>query len=131
MFDIGHQSVGFEDIPVSLQKLVDAGVPIFKLQEVAAMRIPEVTDEAVEALGRFAKSIYLTQTVEKKNGRLTRFLNLEDAFRAWKSEPGPTRMAHSFSRAGLFRRSRPIRYHAFCARGSIEISQGDSVVAPA
>jgi hypothetical protein len=88
VFDIGHQSVGFEDIPVSLQKLVDAGVPIFKLQEVAAMRIPEVTDEAVEALGRFAESIYLTQTVEKKDGHLKRFLNLEDAFRAWKSDPG-------------------------------------------
>lgn len=89
VFDIGHQSVGFEDIPASLQKLVDAGVPIFKLQEVAAMRIPEVTSEAVEELGRFAKSIYLTQTVEKKNGRLTRFLNLEDAFKAWKADPGP------------------------------------------
>lgn len=89
VFDIGHQSVGFEDIPASLQKLVDAGVPIFKLQEVAAMRIPEVTNEAVEELGRFAKSIYLTQTVEKKNGRLTRFLNLEDAFKAWKADPGP------------------------------------------
>lgn len=89
VFDIGHQSVGFEDIPVSLQKLVDAGVPIFKLQEVAAMRIPQVTDEAVEALGRFAKSIYLTQTVEKKDGHLTRFLNLEDAFKAWKTNPGP------------------------------------------
>jgi len=89
VFDIGHQAVGFEDIPVSLQKLVDAGIPIFKLQEVAAMRIPTVTDEVVEALGRFAKSIYLTQTVERKNGRLTRFLNLEDAFRAWKADPGP------------------------------------------
>jgi hypothetical protein len=89
VFDIGHQSVGYEEIPVSLQKLVDAGIPIFKLQEVAAMRIPQVTDEIVDILGRFAKSVYLTQTVEKKNGHLTRFLNLEDAFRAWKSDPGP------------------------------------------
>ena len=40
VFDIGHQAVGFEDIPTSLQKLVDAGIPIFKLQEVAAMHIP-------------------------------------------------------------------------------------------
>ena len=37
VFDIGHQAVGFEDIPVSLQKLVDAGIPIVKLQEAAAM----------------------------------------------------------------------------------------------
>src|SRR4029078_4747760 len=40
VFDIGHQAVGFEHIPTSLQKLVDAGIPIFKLQEVAASHIP-------------------------------------------------------------------------------------------
>jgi hypothetical protein len=89
VFDIGHQAVGFEDIPVSLQKLVDAGIPIFKLQEVAAMHIPEVTQEAVDALAQYAKSVYLTQTVQKKDGQLTKFLNLEDAFAAWKSDPGP------------------------------------------
>jgi hypothetical protein len=89
VFDIGHQAVGFEDIPVSLQKLVDAGIPIFKLQEVAAMHIPQVTQEAVDALAQFAKTVYLTQTVEKKDGRLTKFLNLEDAFAAWKNDPGP------------------------------------------
>jgi hypothetical protein len=89
VFDIGHQSVGFEDIPVSLQKLVDAGIPIFKLQEVAAMHIPEVTQKAVDALAQFAKTVYLSQTVQKKNGVITKFLNLEDAFAAWKSDPGP------------------------------------------
>ena len=89
VFDIGHQAVGFEDIPVSLQKLVDAGTPIFKLQEVAAMHIPQVTQESVDALAQYAKSVYLTQTVEKKDGRLTKFLNLEDAFAAWNADPGP------------------------------------------
>ena len=89
VFDIGHQAVGFEDIPVSLQKLVDAGIPIFKLQEVAAMHIPQVTQESVDALAQYAKSVYLTQTVEKKDGRLTKFLNLEDAFAAWHTDPGP------------------------------------------
>jgi hypothetical protein len=89
VFDIGHQAVGFEDIPASLQKLVDAGVPILKLQEVAAMNMPQVTDETVEALQRFAKTVYLSQTVERKNGRITKFLNLEDAFAARKADPGP------------------------------------------
>jgi len=89
VFDIGHQAVGFEDIPVSLQKLVDAGVPILKLQEVAAMNMPQVTDETVEALQRFAKTVYLSQTVERKNGKITKFLNLEDAFAARKADPGP------------------------------------------
>jgi len=89
VFDIGHQAVGYEDIPLSLQKLVDAGIPIFKLQEAAAMHMPQVTEETVEALAQYAKSVYLTQTVEKKDGRMTRFLNLEDAFAAWKTNPGP------------------------------------------
>ncbi|MEO8257751.1 MAG: metabolite traffic protein EboE [Acidobacteriota bacterium] len=89
VFDIGHQAVGFEHIPTSLQKLVDAGIPIFKLQEVAAMHIPEVTQPAVDALAQFAKTVYLSQTVQKKDGRITKFLNLEDAFAAWKSDPGP------------------------------------------
>ena len=89
VFDIGHQAVGFEHIPTSLQTLVDASVPIFKLQEVAAMHIPEVTQAAVDALAPYARTVYLTQTVEKKNGRLTKFLNVEDAFAAWKTDPGP------------------------------------------
>jgi hypothetical protein len=88
-FDIGHQAVGFENVSESLQKLVDAGIPIFKLQEAAAMHISQVTDETVEALMRFAKTVYLSQTNEKKDGKLTRFLNLEDAFAARKANPGP------------------------------------------
>ena len=41
VFDIGHQAVGYEDIPASLQKLVDNGVQIVKLQEAAAVYMPE------------------------------------------------------------------------------------------
>jgi hypothetical protein len=89
VFDICHQAVVYEDIPVSLQKLVDAGIPIFKLQEAAAMRVPQVTQKIVDTLRRYAKTIYLTQTVEKKDGKLNRFLNLEDAFKAWERDPGP------------------------------------------
>ena len=87
VFDICHQAVVYEDIAVSLQKLVDAGIPIFKLQEAAAMRIPNVTQKNVDTLRRYAKTIYLTQTVEKKDGKLNRFLNLEDAFKAWETTP--------------------------------------------
>jgi hypothetical protein len=89
VFDICHQAVVFENISESLQKLVDAGIPIFKLQEAAAMRVPEVTQKIVDTLARYAKTIYLTQTVEKKDGKFTRFLNLEDAFDAWRRDPGP------------------------------------------
>jgi len=89
VFDIGHQSVGYEDIPASLHKLVAAGVPIVKLQEAASMHIPEVTPQTVEALQNFAKTIYLSQTCQKKDGKMTWFLNLEDAFAAFQQDPGP------------------------------------------
>ncbi|MGD9536872.1 MAG: metabolite traffic protein EboE [Alphaproteobacteria bacterium] len=89
VYDICHQAVEYEDIKASLQALVDAGIPVFKLQEAAAMRMPEVDGDIVEALRPYANSVYLTQTVERRNGRLTRFPNLEDAFAAWQREPGP------------------------------------------
>jgi hypothetical protein len=89
VFDIGHQSVGYEDIPVSLQKLVDNGVQIVKLQEAASMYIPNVTQQTVDALQSFAKTIYLSQTCQKKDGEQTWFLNLEDAFADWYKNPGP------------------------------------------
>ncbi|MDE2166952.1 MAG: metabolite traffic protein EboE [Alphaproteobacteria bacterium] len=89
VFDICHQAVEYENIAESLQKLVDAGIPIFKLQEAAALHVPQVTKDIVDALRRYADTIYLTQTIEKKNGRLTKFLNLEDAFAAWDKNPGP------------------------------------------
>jgi sugar phosphate isomerase/epimerase len=89
VFDICHQAVEYENIAENLQKLVDAGIPIFKLQEAAALHMPQVTQAIVDTLKRYAKTIYLTQTVEKKNSKLTRFLNLEDAFAAWEQDPGP------------------------------------------
>jgi len=89
VFDICHQAVEYENIAESLQKLTDAGIPIFKLQEAAALRVPEVSQSIVDTLKRYAKTIYLTQTMEKNNGKLNRFLNLDDAIAAFEKDPGP------------------------------------------
>ena len=89
VYDICHQAVEYEDIGASLQALADAGIPVFKLQEAAAVQVPNVGPEQVEALRRFADTVYLTQTVERRNDRITRFLNLEDAFAAYERDPGP------------------------------------------
>ena len=83
VFDVGHQSVQFEDIAESLRLLRDRGLPIFKLQAAAALRVPRVTPEAVQALTPFTRTIYLSQTTESRDGRLTRMLNLADAIEAW------------------------------------------------
>src|SRR5579863_2303303 len=89
VYDICHQAVEYEDIAQSLQKLVDAGVPVFKLQEAAALHMPEVTQPVVDTLKRYAKTIYLTQTMEKKDGKINRYLNVDDAIAAFEKNPGP------------------------------------------
>lgn len=91
VFDICHQSVQFEDIAASLRLLRDSGVPIFKLQAAAALCVPQVTPEAVEALMPFTDTIYLSQTTESRDGQLTRMLNLSDAIDAWRADPGGER----------------------------------------
>jgi hypothetical protein len=89
VFDICHQAVGFEDIPASLEKLVAAGIPIYKLQEAAALWMPQVDRDTVEELRRYSDTIYLSQTSQLKDGKITRFLNLEDALDDFEADPGP------------------------------------------
>ena len=64
VYDICHQAVEFEDISASLQSLLDNDIAVFKLQEAAAVRVPAVTAETVQALRQYADSVYLTQTIE-------------------------------------------------------------------
>jgi sugar phosphate isomerase/epimerase len=87
VFDVGHQSVQFEDVAASLQSLADAGIEVFKLQEAAALHVPEVTPDVIAALRPFTDTVYLTQTVQRDERGLTRFLNLTDAMAAWEDEP--------------------------------------------
>ena len=96
VFDICHQAVGFEDIPSSLAKLVAAGIPIFKLQEAAALWVPRVDADVVRALRAFTDTIYLSQTTELRNGQTTRYLNLEDALDAWDADPGERELRTHF-----------------------------------
>ncbi len=88
VFDICHQSVEFEDIAEDLQLLVDAAIPIYKLQEASALNVPDVTDEIVAELKRYTGTIYLSQTTELRDGVITRYLNLEDAIAAYEADPG-------------------------------------------
>ncbi|MFC5381552.1 metabolite traffic protein EboE [Aquipuribacter nitratireducens] len=91
VFDICHQTVGFEDVPESLDLLVRSGVPILKLQEAAALRAPEVDADVVAELERFTDTIYLSQTTELRDGATRRFLTLADAIDAWREDPGGAR----------------------------------------
>jgi hypothetical protein len=124
VFDICHQSVQFEDITTSLEALRAAGVPVFKLQAAAALWVPEVTPEAVDALEAFTDTIYLSQTTERRDGELVRRLHLADAIAAWREDPAGTREWRThfhvpvfLDELGPFRTTRPgieaaMRLHA-------------------
>jgi hypothetical protein len=96
VFDIGHQAVGFEDVTSSLEALVDAGVPVFKLQEAAALRVAELTPDVVPALRRFTDTIYLSQSTLRRDGADTHFLHLRDALDAYEENPGPAELRTHF-----------------------------------
>lgn len=96
VFDIGHQSVGFENITESLNAIVDAGIPIFKLQEAASLWVEELSLDMIPALRRFTETIYLSQTSLKRDGTITKFLNLGDALDAFEANPIPSEMRTHF-----------------------------------
>jgi len=88
-FDVCHAAVEFEDSAASFARLAQSGIPVLKLQLSAALRIPQVNAQTVERLRRFDDGVYLHQVVEKRgDGRLIRFLDLEDAFAAAKTAMG-------------------------------------------
>jgi hypothetical protein len=96
VFDIGHQSVGFEDVAASLRSLVAAGIPVFKLQQAAALWVEALTPDIVPRLRRFTDTIYLSQSVLRRDGELRRFLNLGDALDAYEADPRPAELRTHF-----------------------------------
>jgi hypothetical protein len=96
VFDIGHQSVGFEDVRASLAALVAAGIPVFKLQEAAALRVGELTESLVPELKRFTDTIYLSQSTLRRGEEATHFLHLGDALAAFEQDPRPAELRTHF-----------------------------------
>jgi hypothetical protein len=96
VFDIGHQAVGFEDVTASLTRLVVAGIPVFKLQEAAALWVPELTAAAVPDLRQFTGTIYLSQSVLRQEGRSRHFLTLGKALDAYEKDPRPAELRTHF-----------------------------------
>jgi hypothetical protein len=89
VYDICHQAVEYENIAESLQSLKRAGIPVFKLQAAAAVRIPEVNRDVVNALKAYDDPVYLHQTIEHKDGKSRQFIDLPQAFEAFERDPGP------------------------------------------
>ena len=121
VFDIGHQAVGFEDITDSLNKLVAAGIPIFKLQEAAALWVEALSLELVPELRRFTETIYLSQTSLLRDGKITKFLNLGEALDAFEANPVKTEMRTHFHVPVFLEELGPFRTTRFAVQDALRM----------
>ncbi len=80
--DVCHAAVEFEDPTVSVERLDAAGIRVAKIQLSSALKIPAVGRDAAELLRPFDDGIYLHQTIEARDGKLTRYADLPEAFAA-------------------------------------------------
>ncbi len=87
-YDVCHAAVEFEDPRASVEALRNAGISIAKLQLSCALAIPSVDRAALRALQPFDEPVYLHQVVQRRDGRLTRFTDLEPARAAFDPAPG-------------------------------------------
>jgi len=81
-FDVCHSAVAFEETRPTLEAVRAAGITIAKLQLSAALSAAGDASHFERLLGRFDDGIYLHQTVQRRDGRLTRHTDLPDAFLA-------------------------------------------------
>jgi hypothetical protein len=81
-YDVCHAAVEYEDAKGGLERLRAAGIRVPKLQLSAALRIAPVDAAKAERLRAFDEPVYLHQVVERQGGRLTRYLDLPQAFAA-------------------------------------------------
>lgn len=80
-FDACHMAVEFEDASSSLDQLAAARIRVPKFQISSALKIsnPLEGSSGRRALARFADDTYLHQVVERREGRLSRYVDLPDA----------------------------------------------------
>lgn len=81
-FDVCHAAVVFEDARASLESIAAAGIRLPKIQLSSALKLPDVGDATEALLQRFDDGIYLHQTYAARDGHLTRYADLPEAFAA-------------------------------------------------
>ena len=104
----GHRGLG-------ARRTQGAGIRVGKVQVSAGLRVRmDPGDRAlVDALRPFAEGVYLHQVVERRDGRLVRYLDLPEALEAAARDGGGAReLADSLPRPPLPRGAGPVREHA-------------------
>lgn len=81
-FDACHSAVAFEDAEEILADVRSSGITIGKVQLSAALSANGEPSQFEGLLGRFDDGIYLHQTVQRRDGALTRHTDLPEALEA-------------------------------------------------
>lgn len=84
-FDVCHSAVAFEDPARMIAAIERAGIRIPKIQLSSALRIARTDNDTEATLAKFNDGVYLHQTIDKRDGVLTNYLDLPDAFVALRS----------------------------------------------
>jgi len=85
--DLCHAAIEFETPGEAVNTLRGAGVSVPKMQISAGLRLDSVGPGTRELLAPFDDGVYLHQVVERKDGTLTRYTDLDDAFAALAGAP--------------------------------------------
>jgi len=93
-YDVCHAAVEFEDPAASVAALRKAGIPILKLQLSSALKVASVDAAVAERLRAFDEPVYLHQTVQRRHGTLTRYLDLAEALAALDDAVGSEWRTH-------------------------------------
>ena len=98
-------AVEFEDAAAGLAALGRAGIRVGKVQVSAGLRVRMDPGDAalVDALRPFAEGVYLHQVVERRDGRLVRYLDLPEALDAAARDGGGPREWRIHFHVPLFR----------------------------
>jgi sugar phosphate isomerase/epimerase len=104
-FDACHMAVEFEDAAAGLVALRTSGIRVGKVQVSAGLRVRmDPGDRALlDALRPFAEGVYLHQVVERRAGRLVRYLDLPEALEAAARNGGGLREWRIHFHVPLFR----------------------------
>ncbi|MFP6749683.1 MAG: metabolite traffic protein EboE [Alphaproteobacteria bacterium] len=92
--DLCHAAVEFEDPGEAVDALIAAGIAIPKVQISAGLRLPQVGKADIARLRTFDDAVYLHQVVARTERGLERYLDLDDAFAAFKAAEKPEWRVH-------------------------------------
>ena len=100
-----------------------AGIRIAKLQLSSALRLPTVGADTERTLAAFDDGVYLHQVVERRNGAITRHVDLAPAFAALRAGNGGRRVARALPRSGVPGGRRAIPLDAADAEGGARLHE--------